>query len=94
MGLRSNNELFIDTDVIAMHLEGKSDLLIKAASSFKCYTSVINSSEIFSISSKEDYIQKCKKAFFGINILGIPYRYSDSIGKILNFIKKKLRILP
>lgn len=94
MGLRSKNEFFIDTDVIAMHLEGKSDLLINATSSFTCYTSVINSSEIFSISSNEDYLLKCKKAFFGLNILGIPYRYSDSIGKLLNFIKKKLRILP
>ena len=92
MGLRTKSELFIDTDVIASHLEGKTELLLKAASSFTCYTSVINASEIFSISSNEDFLQKCKKAFLGLNMLGIPYRYSNSIGKIFSFIKKKLRI--
>lgn len=56
---------------------------------FECYTSVINASEIFSVCSTKKRIENAKRSFLGVSILGIPFRYSVTAGKIMRRINDK-----
>lgn len=55
-----------------------------------CYTSVINSSEIFSGCSDKNMLENAKRSFYGVGVLGIPYRYSFMIAEVMIQIKKKI----
>jgi predicted nucleic acid-binding protein len=94
--LKTNFEIFIDTDIFLEHLHydkevnpDKESFLIKTLKLFTCYTSVVNVSEIFAACESPEMVQKASHAFHGIGVLGIPYRYSLKIGEVLNYIKKK-----
>lgn len=94
--MKSKYEIFIDTDVLSMNANTEkgtlteTDLLSKCLKLFVCYTSVINASEMFSMYSNKSELDHVKNSFTGINILGIPFRYSIKIGEILRLIKKKI----
>jgi predicted nucleic acid-binding protein len=92
--MKKKYEIFLDTDILIEHMSGmdKSEISIleKCVNLFdECYTSVVNASEIFSECKRESSINKAKKAFDRIGILGIPFRYSVSISRVMNAIKKK-----
>ncbi|MFZ1323232.1 MAG: hypothetical protein WAT71_16870 [Ignavibacteria bacterium] len=92
--MKSKYEIFLDTDIILNEsVDGtlqENDLLSKCLKLFVCYTSVINASEIFSRCINKTELDNVKNFFSGINILGIPFRYSVKIGEILQLIKKKI----
>jgi len=50
---------------------------------------VVNASEVFSICSSKKQIEIAKKSFFGVGVLGIPFRYSICSGEVLRKIKNK-----
>lgn len=82
--MKSEFEVFLDTDVYLKHLQGDEDsVLLKCLSLFDCYTSVINASEVFAKCSSKQQEENAKQAFFGSGVLGIPYKYSHTIGKLL-----------
>jgi len=82
--MKSDFEVFLDTDVYLKHLYGEKDsVLLKCLELFDCYTSVINASEVFSECKSAKQEEYAKQAFFGSGVLGIPYKYSVTIGKIL-----------
>lgn len=82
--MKSDFEVFLDTDVYLKHLYGAKDsVLLKCLSLFDCYTSVINASEVFSRCETKEQEEFAKQAFFGSGVLGIPYKYSVTIGKLL-----------
>lgn len=88
--MKSDFEVFLDTDIYLKHLYGEKDsVLLKCLSLFDCYTSVINASEIFSLCKNKKQEETAEQAFFGSGVLGIPYRYSAAIGKLL---KEKIEI--
>jgi len=82
--MKSEFEVFLDTDVYMKHLQGDEDsVLLKCLSLFDCFTSVINASEVFAKCSSKQQEENAKQAFFGSGVLGIPYKYSHTIGKLL-----------
>lgn len=56
---------------------------------FECFTSVVNASEVFEKCFTPRKLEKAKKSFYGINILGIPFRYSLGISQVTRKITKK-----
>lgn len=92
--MKSKYEIFIDTDVFEDELQNGTktlnNLFSRCKDLFVCYTSVVNASEIFSLYSDRSKLTKAKNSFEGVNILGIPFRYSLKIGEILRLIKKKI----
>lgn len=94
--MRSSNEIFIDTDVFTDHLTFKpksslkESILVKTIGLFSSYTSVLNVSEVLAACPDKRTSQKALKAFYGISVLGIPYRYSVKIADVLREIKKKV----
>lgn len=93
--MRTKNELFVDTDVFTDHLtfkpKGASEesILVKTIGLFSSYTSVLNVSEVLAACPDRRTSDKALKAFFGISVLGIPYKYSVKIADVLREIKKK-----
>lgn len=82
--MKNEFEVFLDTDVYLKHLYGDKDsVLLRCLSLFDCYTSVINASEVFAQCSSKQQEENAKQAFFGSGVLGIPYKYSHTIGKLL-----------
>lgn len=82
--MKSEFEVFLDTDVYLKHLRGDEDsVLLKCLSLFDCFTSVINASEVFAECETKEQEEKAKQSFFGSGVLGIPYKYSHTIGKLL-----------
>jgi len=82
--MKSEHEVFLDTDVYLKHLKGTKDsVLLKSLSLFDCYTSVINASEVFAECRNKDEIEKAKHSFYGTGVLGMPYKYSTTLGKLL-----------
>lgn len=82
--MKSEFEVFLDTDVYLKHLQGDEDsVLLKCLSLFDCYTSVINASEVFAKCETKEQEENAKQSFFGSGVLGIPYKYSHTIGKLL-----------
>ncbi|HLT24376.1 MAG TPA: hypothetical protein VK004_04560 [Ignavibacteria bacterium] len=93
--MKSKYEIFIDSDVFADHLAFKpskvstESKLIKTIRLFSSYTSVLNVSEVLAACDNKRTSDKAMKTFYGISVLGIPYRYAESVADILRFIKKK-----
>ncbi len=88
MIMKSNFEVFLETDVFKYHLEGKENsILVKCHRLFSCFTSVINASELFSLSKNEADRTNIKSSLFGTGVLGIPYKYSERAGKLMNEFK-------
>ncbi len=93
--MKSKNEIFIDSDVFADHLTFKpsgaasESKFVKTIGLFSSYTSVLNVSEVLAACENKRDSDKAMKAFYGISVLGIPYRYAKSLAEILSFIKKK-----
>lgn len=92
--MKSRFELFLDTDVFLNHLNKNSvtgsSLLLKCLAVFdSCYTSVINASEIFAGCSTKKMLENAKHSFYGVGVLGIPYKYSSTIGEVMKTVKKK-----
>lgn len=88
--LKKRFEIFLDTDIFLDVLSGetlfKNSTLKKCKDVFEaCYTSVINASEVFA----EYPVNKAKRIFKDIGILGIPFRYSITTGNIMRVVKKK-----
>jgi len=82
--MKSEFEVFLDTDVYLNHLKGTKDsVLLKSLSLFGCFTSVINASEVFSECKTDAEHEKAKHSFYGSGVLGIPYKYSVTLGKLL-----------
>lgn len=82
--MKSEFEVFLDTDVYLKHLQGNEDsVLLKCLSIFDCFTSVINASEVFAECETKEQEENAKQAFFGSGVLGVPYKYSHTIGKLL-----------
>ena len=82
--MKSEFEVFLDTDIYLKHLYGDKDsVLLKCLSLFDCYTSVINASEVFAECTSKLQEENAKQAFFGSGVLGIPYRYSHTMGRLL-----------
>lgn len=69
--------------------DDKTGILNKCREMFECFTSVINAAEIFEECHSNDEIEKAKLSFNGINILGIPFRYSLGISETIKKIKKR-----
>lgn len=94
--MKSKFEIFIDSDVFADHLAFKpkgtliESKLIKVINLFRSYTSVLNVSEVLAACPDKKASDIALKAFYGISVLGIPYRYSIKISEILREIKKKI----
>ncbi len=93
--MKGGYEIFLDTDIIAEHLKNlhvsDETLLQKCLQIFdRCYTSVINAAEIFSLCKDKKEIEKAKISMSEINILGIPFRYSPGIGEVIKTINKKI----
>lgn len=91
--MKSKYEIFLETDIFLHHLYDKfnsDSLLLKCMTLFDCYTSVINASEIFSGCINNKMRESAKHSFYGIGVLGIPFKYSLSIGEVLKKIKKKI----
>jgi len=92
--MKSKFEIFLDTGIFTDKTEygtiTKDTLLSKCLKLFECYTSVINASEIFSDCKSNKDTELAKNSFNGVNILGIPFRYSVKIGEIHRLIKKKI----
>jgi predicted nucleic acid-binding protein len=93
--LKSKFEIFLDTDIFLNHLHedsGKAkSLLLKCLRIFDgCYTSVINAAEIFSGCTSPEMTENSKHAFYGVGVLGIPYKYSLRIGEVMKHVKKKI----
>lgn len=88
--MKSDFEVFLESDVYLKHLYGeKNSVLLKCLELFNCYTSVINASEVFSVCKTKKQEETAKQAFFGSGVLGIPYKYSHTIGKLL---KEKIEL--
>jgi predicted nucleic acid-binding protein len=89
--MKSGSEAFLDTHVFADHLTFRSkegSFLLKCLESFDhCYTSVINIGEVLSACKTKQQNEKAKRAFYGVGLLGIPYRYSNKLGRILRHLK-------
>ncbi len=82
--MKSDYEVFLDTDIYLKHLYGDKDsVLLKCLSLFECFTSVINASEVFAQCNSKLEEENAKQSFFGTGVLGIPYKYSHTIGKLL-----------
>jgi len=82
--MKTEFEVFLDTDVYLKHLQGDEDsVLLKCLSLFDCYTSVINASEVFARCETKEQEEKAKQSFFGSGVLGIPYKYSHTIGRLI-----------
>lgn len=82
--MKGGFEVFLDTNVYLKHLHGDEDsVLLKCLSLFDCYTSVINAAEVFAECKSGQQEENAKQAFFGSGVLGIPYRYSGTLGKLL-----------
>ena len=98
--MRSKYEIFIDSDVFADHLASPfkpkgafaESILVKTTKLFSSYTSVLNAAEVLAACPDKRSSDKALKAFYGISVLGIPYRYSEKIAGTLRWIKKKARI--
>ncbi len=93
--MKSKFEIFLDTDIFLNHLSKncveENSLLLKCLKLFDgCYTSVINASEIFSGCTSQNMLDKAKYSFYGVGVLGIPYKYSFTIGDVMRQIKKKI----
>ena len=94
--MKSKFEIFIDSDVFADHLTFKpkgtltESKLVKAINLFRSYTSVLNVSEVLAACPDKGTPYKALKAYYGISVLGIPYRYSIKISEVLREIKKKI----
>lgn len=79
-------EIFLDTDI----LTGNKNVVNKCTEIFSaCYTSVINASEVFSRAKDNEEADKMKDLFSKVHILGIPFRYSVTVGEVLRYTKKK-----
>ncbi len=91
--MKSGNEAFLDTHVFSDHLTFKSmesSFLLRCLESFDhCYTSVINIGEVLSACKSKKQTELAKRAFYGVGLLGIPYRYSERLGQILSYVKSK-----
>lgn len=84
--MRKGSEVFLDSDVFSEHLtegSGKSVLLECVEKYDHCYTSVINIAEVFSACRTKAQSDAARRSFYGIGLLGIPYRYSEKLGLIL-----------
>lgn len=82
--MKTDYEVFLDTDVYLKHLRGDEDsVLLKCLSVFDCFTSVINASEVFAECETKEQEENAKQSFFGSGVLGVPYKYSHTIGKLL-----------
>lgn len=93
--MKNKFEIFLDTDILKSNLiPGKNKNFVPVClGKFECFTSVINAAEIFESCKTAAGTEKAKKSFAGINILGIPFRYSVKISEILKKVKRrKLRI--
>ena len=92
--MKSKYEIFIETDVFMHHLyknkPGGESVLQKCLKLFDCFTSVINASEIFSVCPNAKMIDGAKHSFYGVGVLGIPFRYSLTIAEVSRKIKKKI----
>ncbi len=91
--MKSKFEIFLDTDIFLQHLYNRysdDSLLLKCLKLFDCYTSVVNASEIFSGCHNMKMKESAKRSFDKIGVLGIPFRYSLSIGEVLKKVKKKV----
>ncbi|MDQ3019984.1 MAG: hypothetical protein M3R36_05365 [Bacteroidota bacterium] len=93
--MKSRFEIFLDTEIFLNHLhkgsEIENSLLLKCLKLFDgCYTSVINAAEIFSGCTTPIMKESAKHSFYGVGVLGIPYKYSFRIGEVLEQIKKKI----
>ena len=97
--MKDRYELFIDTDVFTDHLTFKpkgtsaESILVKTIGLFSSYTSVFNVSEVLAVCPDKRTSNRAVKAFYGISVLGIPYRYSVKIADVLKKIKKKVLTL-
>ena len=91
--MRSGNEAFLDTHIFTEHLtisKERESFLLNCLSRFdNCYTSVINIAEVLSACKTAKQTANAKHAFYGVGLLGIPYRYSEKLGQILRNIKEK-----
>ena len=89
--MKSGNEAFLDTELFADHLTFKSkdfSFLLRCLEHFDhCYTSVINIGEVLSACKGKLQTESAKRAFYGVGLLGIPYRYSERLGQILRHVK-------
>ena len=86
--MKQEFEIFLETDVFIKHLEGsENSILVKCHKLFTCFTSVINATELFSLSDNEADKSNIKSSLFGTGVLGIPYKYSETAGKLMNDYK-------
>jgi predicted nucleic acid-binding protein len=90
--LKSEFEVFLDTDIYLNHLSSGSknseSLLLKCLKLFDCYSSVLNASEIFYGCRGNRQLNNAKYSFYGTGMLGIPYKYSYKIAEVLKIIEK------
>jgi predicted nucleic acid-binding protein len=88
--MRSGSEAFLDTEIFSDHLTSKENVsfLLRCLGIFdNCYTSVMNIAEVLSACRSEAQKEKARRAFYGVGLLGIPYRYSDKLAEVLRYVK-------
>ena len=83
--MKNKKEFLIETDIFIDYLncentEMKTDLEIALVTG-NCFTTVINSSELFLSYSKKDDFKKIKDLMSVVKVLGIHSRYSLQINK-------------
>ena len=96
--MKSKYEIFLDTDIFTQHLSAADrktkrapeSLLVRSLKLFSSFTSVFNVSEVLAACTTREMSENALKAFYGINVLGVPYRYAPVIGDALRYIKKKI----
>lgn len=79
----AGNEFFLETDILAGHLLHKIDsefsVLEMALILGKCFTSVINISELYFAAGSKKQIGEVDKLVYGLTVLGIHSRYGLNI---------------
>ncbi|MCS7053255.1 MAG: PIN domain-containing protein [Ignavibacterium sp.] len=83
--MNSEIQFLLDTDVIVEYLNYKGDKLssslIKILSQGKCFTTVLNASELYFFAKDKLQLEAVEKFLFSINVLGIHSRYSLKISE-------------
>lgn len=90
--MRSRSEVFLDTDIFIQHLtcpKEEDSVLLECLRKFDhCFTSVSNIAEVLSGFKTRVSRDKARRCFYGVGLLGIPYRYSVKLSQVLSYAVK------
>lgn len=79
------DEIYIDTDLILNGFAGSLKIKNK-------FTGFINAAEILSRSDDKSEKENLKNLFQDVNILGFPFRYSETLASMINSFSNKISL--